>query len=301
MLRAPAVSIDLTRKLGSADPRERLEAARHLAEHADDKQVQLIENALAVETVAWVTSALKRALQRARPTGEAPAMQERSELSPDQTAQIYSDALETTAKQIIHEIEPILGTLRLSAEAEIAEFDKSDTKRGLERMEALVAGLARLRQAASAPKVEEFALDQCVFAWVAEEATQKPVSILRAGPQETIVDGDKGLVALAFVNGLRNAIDATLTLPVENERYPEITVNWGVTDIDIWIAIVDGGIGFRGNLARAFEIGSTTKAGHLGMGLATAQQAMTSLGGSVRLIPGERGVRFEMRWPKATV
>ena len=36
----------------------------------------------------------------------------------------------------------------------------------------------------------------------------------------------------------------------------------------------------------------------LGMGLATAQQAMTSLGGSVRLVPGDRGVRFEMRWPK---
>ena len=47
------------------------------------------------------------------------------------------------------------------------------------------------------------------------------------------------------------------------------------------------------------EIGSTTKAGHLGMGLATAQQALISLGGSVRLIPAERGVRFEMRWPKA--
>lgn len=294
------MSNDLTRKLGSTDPRERLEAARHLAEHADAKQIGLIEGALAVETVAWVTSALKRALQRARPTESASPAQDRVELSADQTAQIYSDALETTAKQIIHEIEPILGALRLSAETEMANFEGSDTKRGLERMEALVAGLARLRQAASAPKLEDFALDQCIFAWIAEELGQKPVSVLRAGPQETVVEGDKGLVCLAFVNGLRNAIDATLAVPVEDERYPEITVNWGATDIDVWVAIVDAGIGFRGSLSRAFEIGSTTKAGHLGMGLATAQQAMTSLGGSVRLIPGDRGVRFEMRWPKAT-
>lgn len=293
------MSTDLARKLGSSDPRERLEVARHLAEHADAKQIALIENALAVETVAWVTSALKRALQRALPTGDAPKFHERAELSTDHTAQIYLGALETTAKQIIHEIEPILGALRLSAETEVSDFDASDTKRGLERMEALVSSLARLRQAAGAPKVEEFALDQCIFAWIAEEAGQKPVSILRAGPRETIVEGDKGLVYLAFVNGLRNAIDATLAIPVEDERYPEITVNWGVTDIDIWIAIVDAGVGFRGSLSRAFEIGSTTKAGHLGMGLATAQQAMTSLGGSVRLIPGDRGARFEMRWPKA--
>ncbi len=294
-----AVSNELARKLGSADPRERLDAARHLAEHADAKQIGLIEGALALETVAWVTSALKRALQRARPTDSAAPGPERIELSADQTSQIYSEALETTAKQIIHEIEPILGGLRLSAEAEMANFDGSDTKRGLERMEALVAGLARLRQAASAPKLEEFALDQCLFAWIAEEVGQKPIGVLRAGPQETVVEGDKGLVCLAFVNGLRNAIDATLALPVENGRYPDITVNWGATDIDIWIAIVDAGVGFRGSLSRAFEIGSTTKSGHLGMGLATALQAMTSLGGSVRLIPGERGVRFEMRWPKA--
>jgi signal transduction histidine kinase len=293
------VSNELARRLGSADPRERLDAARHLAEHANAKQIGLIEDALAVETVAWVTSALKRALQRARPTDSAAASPERVELSADQTAQIYSDALETTAKQIIHEIEPILGTLRLSAETEMTNFEGSDTKRGLERMEALVAGLARLRQAASAPQLEDFALDQCIFAWIAEEVSQKPVGVLRAGPQETVVEGDKGLVCLAFVNGLRNAIDATLALSVEDDRYPEITVNWGATDIDVWVAIVDAGIGFRGSLSRAFEIGSTTKAGHLGMGLATAQQAMTSLGGSVRLIPGERGVRFEMRWPKA--
>ena len=293
------MSNELARKLGSTDPRERLDAARHLAEHADAKQIGLIEGALAVETVAWVSSALRRALQRARPTDSAKPGPERVELSADQTAQIYSDALETTAKQIIHEIEPILGALRLSAETEMANFEGSDTKRGLERMEALVAGLARLRQAASAPKLEDFALDQCIFAWIAEEVGQKPVGVLRAGPQETVVEGDKGLVCLALVNGLRNAIDATLALPVEDERYPEITVNWGATDIDVWVAIVDAGVGFRGSHSRAFEIGSTTKAGHLGMGLATAQQAMTSLGGSVRLIPGERGVRFEMRWPKA--
>lgn len=294
------MTAELNRKLGSSDPRERLEAARHLAEHARAKQAPLIENALAVETVSWVVSALKRALQRAKPTGSGPGPQDRPDLSPDQTAQIYSDALETTAKQIIHEIEPILGALRLSAESEIANFNGSDTKRGLDRMEALVAGLARLRRAASAPKVEDFSLDQCVYAWIDEESVGKPVGVLRAGPQECIVDGDKGLVCLAFVNGLRNAIDATAALQVESEKLPDITVNWGTTDIDVWIAIVDAGIGFRGNVARAFEIGSTTKAGHLGMGLATAQQAMTSLGGSVRLIPADRGVRFEMRWPKVS-
>ncbi len=289
----------LGRKLGSTDPRERLEAARFLVESAQTRHAGQIEAALGIETVGWVRSALRRALQKVRPDTPAVTAAEATELTAVYAAQIYSDALETTAAQIIHEIEPILGSLRLSAEADVPNFEASDTARGLDRLDALVASLSRLRRAASAPKVEELALDRCIYAWVEEEAAGKPVRVLRAGPQDCTVEGDKGLICLSFVNGLRNAIDATKALGIENDKYPDITVNWGATDIDAWVAIVDSGVGFRGNVARAFDIGSTTKAGHLGMGLATAQQAMTSMDGSVRLIPGERGVRFEMRWPKA--
>lgn len=289
----------LSRKLGSIDPRERLEAARFLVESAQTKHAGQIEAALGVETVGWVRSALRRALQKVRPDAPAVRAPEATELTAVYAAQIYSDALETTAAQIIHEIEPILGSLRLSAEADVPNFEASDTARSLDRLDALVASLSRLRRAASAPKVEELALDRCIYAWVEEEAADKSVRVLRGGPQDCTVEGDKGLICLSFVNGLRNAIDATKALEAENDKYPDITINWGATDIDAWVAIVDSGVGFRGNVARAFDIGSTTKAGHLGMGLATAQQAMTSMDGSVRLIPGERGVRFEMRWPKA--
>jgi len=288
----------LGRKLGSTDPRERLEAARFLVEGAQERHAEQIETALGVETVGWVRSALRRALQKVRPDVPTAAAPDSRELTAVHVAQIHSDALETTAAQIIHEIEPILGSLRLSAEADVPIFEASDTARELDRLDALVASLSRLRRAASAPKVEELALDRCIYAWVDEEAAGKAVRVLRAGPQECAVEGDKGLIGLSFVNGLRNAIDATRALEAEDGRYPDITVNWGSTDIDAWVAIVDSGVGFRGNVARAFHIGSTTKAGHLGMGLATAQQAMTSMDGCVRLIPGERGVRFEMRWPK---
>ncbi len=289
----------LSRKLGSVDPRERLDAARYLAENAGTSHLALIEAALGVETVAWVSSALRRALQRVRPVHPQNATEE-VELTAVHTAQIYSDALETTASQIIHEIEPIMGSLRMSAEAELPDFEGSGTQRSLDRLDALIAGLSRLRRAASAPKFEELALDRCIFDWIEEAAPDAgSIRILRAGPQDCIVEGDKSLICLSFVNGLRNAIDATRALDLKDGDFPDIAVNWGATDIDSWVSIVDSGIGFRGNVARAFDIGSTNKEGHLGMGLATARQAMTSMDGSVRIVPGERGVRFEMRWPKA--
>lgn len=169
-------------------------------------------------------SALRRALQKLRPDTPGPTAPEATELTAVYAAQIYSDALETTAAQIIHEIEPILGSLRLSAEADVPNFEASDTAGGLNRLDALVASLSRLRRAASAPKVEELALDRCIYAWVEEEAVAgKPVRVLRAGPQDCIVEGDKGLICLSFVNGLRNAIEATKALEAENDKYPDIT------------------------------------------------------------------------------
>ena len=63
------------------------------------------------------------------------------------------------------------------------------------------------------------------------------------------------------------------------------------------VSILDLGIGFKGNTQRAFEIGSTMKGGHLGMGLAIIKQSIESMQGTVLLVPNARGTRFEIRWP----
>jgi signal transduction histidine kinase len=197
----------------------------------------------------------------------------------------------------MHEIEPLIGGLRLAAEAEVKDFDGSNTRRALDRLDEFFAALSRLRRAASAPKSEEFPLDETIQRCIDETPIPETIPVQRVGPQPCIVEGDSGLVSMSFANGLRNAIEATVAAGPDSRRLP-IAVGWGTTDVDNWVSIVDVGIGFKGNLQRAFDIGTTTKAGHLGMGLAVASQAMTSMGGQVLLVPNERGVRFEMRWPR---
>jgi signal transduction histidine kinase len=191
----------------------------------------------------------------------------------------------------------MLGTLRLAAETEVPNFDESKTRRNIDRLDDLLSALSRLRRAASAPKIEEFPLDEMVIRLIQETNIPDGLQIQKAGPQPCIVEGDGGLVSLCLTNGLRNAIEATVEVGSDLNRLP-IAVAWGTTDVDCWVSIVDLGVGFKGNLQRAFDIGTTTKAGHLGMGLATAKQALASMGGQAMLIPNERGVRFEMRWPK---
>ena len=178
---------------------------------------------------------------------------------------------------------------------EISGFDESNTRRALDRLDDFLAALSRLRKAASAPKSEEFSLDEIIRRCIQDTPTPEGLEVQPSGPQPCIVEGDSSLISLAFCNGLRNAIEATVAAGGNLTDRP-IVVTWQTTNVECWISIVDVGIGFRGNLERAFQIGPTTK-GPLGMGLAIAEQSVASM---VRVIfvPNERGVRFEMRWPK---
>lgn len=287
-----------SRQLRSEEPTERLAAARYFAAHASAEHESQIREALAHENVHWIRVALKRALARLSPHVDVAA--ERSLDSEDIparfAAQVYADALEEAASQLIHEVEPLLGSLRLAVEREIANFENSSSRAHLDRLDGLLEAFARLRKAASAPKIEEFSLDDLVQRSILELSVPEGVVIQKAGPQPCVAEGDSSLLALALVNGLRNAVEATTALGGELQKLP-IAITWGQTDIDCWISVVDSGVGFKGNLQRAFDMGTTTKSGHLGMGLATARQAMESMSGQLLLVPNPRGVRFEMRWP----
>jgi signal transduction histidine kinase len=290
------------RRLRSESPSERLQAARYFAEHALPEHERIIQDAIANESIGWIRGALRRALARISPQAlsQGQSSLDGDDLPAAYAAQVYAEALETTASQLIHEIEPLLGTLRLAAEAEVQNFDQSNTRRNIDRLDDLLAALSRLRRAASAPKIEEFSLDELVQRHIQEVAVPAGIQTQKSGTQPCVVEGDIGLVALCLANGLRNAIEATEAKGGDLAGIP-ITIAWGTTDKENWISVVDLGVGFKGSLHRAFDIGTTTKSGHLGMGLATAKQALTSMGGQVMLVPNERGVRFEMRWPKKVV
>ena len=112
-----------------------------------------------------------------------------------------------------------------------------------------------------------------------------------------MVTSDPALVRLVVCNGIRNALEAVATA---NPTEPHlIIINWGETDVDYWVAILDRGAGIVGPLDAAFEIGKSTKQGHSGFGLAVARQAIETLGGTVRLEPGaDGGARYEARWER---
>lgn len=284
--------------LGSSDAHDRLKAARFLARHPSPEDEKAIKEAIRRENVTWILGALNQGLTGLRPE---PALPEDSDESLDTedielTNQIYSIAVEDTTRRLVHEIEPVLGALRISTRAEIPEFKESESWRYLDKLEALVSGISTLSKSASPPKLRQFDLAALIGETVSDEIDGFEFGIQVVGRSPLIVESDPELIGIVLRNGLANAIESTMS--ISSEERMNIVVSWGDTDVDYWISILDRGVGLPMGSQNVWDIGASTKRSHLGMGLPTALQAARSLSGSISLSPRQHGgIEFEFRWP----
>ena len=208
----------------------------------------------------------------------------------------YLRALRTVTSDILHQLNPLIGDIAEAARQDIAAFEGSRTEDRLDQIRRQVDAIAKLHQAAKPAVFEEFDLSQIVRSCVPNDLDVDLVTLAFAGPEQFIVQGDSSLVCIAVTNTLRNAVEACLPLASE-ERKPTITLNWDVTDRDYWVTIIDEGVGYKGNIEGAFEVGNSTK-GHDGHGLPSARAAMQSLSGSIDLIPlPDGGCSVSLSWP----
>lgn len=288
--------------LRSSSPHERLKAARLFARSPLEADLPELRKAKRRETVSWVKKALDSAITGCKKT-VAPKIKpdDAPEISSDVRREIRQTVLEEVAGTLIHEIAPVVGLLRADAADELPEFENSKTKAHLEHLTNLLDGLRHLRQAAAAPRLEEFDIASLIKSIVETEgASAAAPDIAIHGPKPMLVMGDPKLLTLAISNGLRNAIDA-----VDAEGAPTVAANdpivisWGVTDIDYWVVVIDKGPGLSLSSESAFKIGNSTKKGHSGMGLTIAQEAVLSMEGQIALLNlSSGGAKFEIRWYK---
>jgi len=286
---------DAIKELTSDSPHVRLKAARVLSRFGSAACAHEIRVALRREPVSWVRRALESALAKHAvpdPTTE------HDEQGAATQRDIRSAAVYEVTRTFLHEFEPIVGPLKVRAMREVRAYETSEVKKSIERLDQLLDAFRSMSQAAAIPANKEMELTAFIREVVAEQANAETISLF--GPTPLLVDADRGKLRLAFENGLRNAIEAVASTPsaAPLSGSPHVTVLWGETDVEVWIAVNDEGPGFNGAPAARFDIGSSTKDGHLGMGLAIAKQAMDSMEGTVSLSPRTTGARFEMRWYK---
>lgn len=285
---------EATRELTSDAPHTRLQAARLLGRIGSPSDVTVLRRALQKETVSFVRRALETAIARAGSThvdsgGEEP----QDELPPD--PRLYSRAVEWATATLLHEISPRLGEAKLAARRSVPNYEASDLKRRFDALDGILEAIGELQQASRSEAVTSVNLYGLIEEVWAEESLRNSCTLSAQGPLDSTATVDRNRLRLAICNGLRNAMEVT----VEAGRQDPIVATWGMTDVEFWITILDHGPGLASPAEAAFKIGSTTKVGHRGFGLAIVQQAMMTLGGTVNLSPGASGgARFELRWPR---
>lgn len=286
--------------LQSDNVNKRLAGARFFSLNASRGDLDVLEKALKNENVRWVKSALIRAIEKANKIA-AKNIETTDLLGSDDAHDvrgIMATAVEEVTSTILHEFGPIVGILRVNAKRELGEiFENSKTKRTLELLTSLMQSIRDLKSAASAPNYTDEDLHVVISEAVntLPEEYQRYIVLAEPEPVPFFIKIDKHHLLLALMNGLRNAVDATV---VRSELVtPYIIINWGRAGAENWLAIIDNGAGFTSNSASVLAMGTTTKEGHFGYGLAVAQQAMHTIEGEVFLSnTAEGGARFELRW-----
>jgi signal transduction histidine kinase len=296
---------DAARLLLEGDSRARLRAARWYAKHSHESDHDLLRRAIDLGGDRWIQDALKTALAHLhRPElGAATRRQDEvDDFAEGLTEEIYSEAVEEITAQLVHELEPVLGVLKVFVRKEIPDYENSHTFVHVLRLERLLGAIDTLRRAASPPVLAEFDLAEVVRR--VAEAERSTVggapNVAFAGRRPFIVVADQALIELALSNGVRNALESGSA--VEGEEKPPVVIAWDDTDTDYWVTVIDDGLGIpAGKTNSIFDIGVTLKKDHLGMGLALAKQAVTSLRGEISLRPRTpRGATYKFSWPKTS-
>lgn len=283
--------------LSSDEPKTRTIAVRVLGALGDKTALVPLENALKAERVSFLKRLIPASIERIKSASGTSSQDNKP--SPQDSIDLnngdYQKAVQFVSGVLLHEVSSKVGLLKYSVQKEIPNFEESKTFHTLQRLDAVMAGIASLRAASVSKTDDSFNINNLLRRLVEEVVVDHRVIVHFDGPASLEMQGDSELLSLAFTNGLKNAYEAAL---VSKGKDP-IIVFWGQTDIENYVTVLDAGNGFSGPRDAAFEIGKTNKKGHSGFGLAIARMAMTTLLGTVDLFPAKLGgMRFEMRWPK---
>jgi signal transduction histidine kinase len=278
--------------LRDADEGVRLRTARKIARRPDPAYAEHLRRALVTEDVGWVRSALELAIARC----EAETSKGGDGDAAEDLQQSYQDGRRDGLRQALHELSPVVGL----AYAAMQEDQREELQKQLDRLRSVTAALRGLVTAAGPPVTREIDIAEVLTAL----AKSPPVAcrdglVGTLGPVPFVARADTHLLELAVQPLLINAIEAvTATHPEPNRR--SVMLSWGADGEDNWIAVIDEGPGPPNDQGDLFTTGTSTKRGHLGLGLETARTAISSMQGSVELRRNERnGATALLRWPRA--
>lgn len=287
---------DALQALTSDTPAERLEAARYLQFWALPGDIPALRAAIARESVGWVTRALDSALLR---LGDKQSVTVDLESLRKDELEISDDlaavARARVARTVVHELEPIVGLIEYYAIREFRTYDGSRTKSHVEKLAAMLRAIEVIGNISNTPRLEPVDLERLLLEVADAEQSAAGVIIRLEGPGRLQLISDPNLLRLIVSNGVRNSCESISQV---SDRPTAVSIFYGSSDRDAWVAIVDNGVGLpSGSSENLFEMGKSTKEDHLGMGLSLCLEATRALGGNLRLTTNSTSTRLELTVP----
>jgi signal transduction histidine kinase len=286
---------EVLRQLRLGTSAERLAAARLLRDQATPTEVPSLQTIRRRELDHYVQQAIDDAIAAAstrapRAQAPQPSPDDHLEEQPWDDA-TYAAALRAATTSFAHELRRPLGLALLAV-------DRADLARVtayLERMQRLLNAMDKLVSLTDAGKSEDFDVEDMLAKLVIEhrERFEVPIELL-VEPQRAIRQS-RASVELIVANGLTNACESTITKGDAEPR--PIVVTCGITDREVWIAILDYGVGLPAGFD-PFTFAASRKEGHDGVGLALARRAARSISADIALTQREDGgATFRLEFP----
>ncbi|GAB1044641.1 MAG: hypothetical protein SPiBPW_30100 [Shewanella algae] len=276
---------ELLKQLKDLSPEKQIDCLNKIRLTANPKQKELIEFYADSADRPWLRSALLGIANSSKVkvdvTDQAQLEGVDSEDIFDKDA-IKSEAISESIGQVLHELEPIIGSLKVFAEREVNNYPISRVKHELDKLDEVLETFEDWRRVEQSPTFRNVNVYEIILTEVERISPKSKVEIRIDVSKDLFYVLSPALLRIILSNALRNAVESS-NQPTAREKNP-IIIRGGSTADSVWFSIIDDGLGLKSEKAILLKSRHTTKPGNRGLGLAIINKAVISMGGKWNLV-----------------
>ncbi len=290
---------ELLSELKNLRPDKQIEKLKDIETNVTGDQLATIEAAAKEANLPWLSSALLDIVS-SKKQGPIQPIEEASLSESHDIEAIKSEAVSDSIGHMLHELEPIVGSIKLLAKSEIENFDSSRTKHELELFDETLETFENWRQVEQPPRYRECNLYEIIEKEWSRMKSKSTVDLEINISRELSFNLDPSLIRIVCSNAIRNSVEACKK-PTIREKNP-ILINANITNNSLWVSIIDDGLGLQGKSEELMKSRYTTKPGNEGFGLAIIGKAINQLNGKWKLKNSKYGgAEFFIEIPKKEI
>lgn len=198
----------LLSELKGLSPDKQIEGLKALRETATPKERELIQLAAEDAGQPWLKSALLDIANFDKVQVKSEAQTSNPDDIFDKDA-LKSEAVSDSIGQMIHELEPIIGSIRVFAQKEIANFAQSKTKQELEKLDEVISTFEDWRKVEQTHVFSEVKVFDVISSEVERISSKSKVHIQIDVPRDLVYVMSPALLSIIISNALRNAVESS--------------------------------------------------------------------------------------------